>query len=164
MSVTLAYDSNLTVVETLEANVPAASSANRRVTHSLFNTTKALNAATVPPVTKIAAFNKALVAGAATIDLTALLGTNGATVDGTGLKVVAFKAKAPAANANEITLTEGAVDGYALAGATFKIGVKPGQEVTFYGDDDAPVIAGADKTIDMAGTGVQTLDIEIVMG
>ena len=112
MSVTLTLTSNITAVETLETNVPAAAATKRRVTHDQFNTTSELNAASTPPVTKVAALQAALTAGAATVDLTSLTGTNGATVDGTGLRVQAMKLRNPSTNANAITVVEGASNGY----------------------------------------------------
>lgn len=164
MSVAVTYGVQTTVAETLVANVPAALAANAVVTHNQFNTSLSLTSSTTPPVTKHAAFNKALVAGTATIDLTALTGTNGATVDLTGLKIQVFRVKATAANANPISLTEGAANGYALAGALWLVALKAGQEVTIYGNDSTPDVAAADKNIDLAGTGTQSLDIEIIAG
>ena len=114
MSVELTYAATVTVVETLEDNVPAATGANRKVRHDQFNGAAGLTASTTPPVTKVAAFEKALSAGAATIDLTNLTGTNGATVDGTGLKVQVLKIKNKATNANPITIKTGLTDGYDL--------------------------------------------------
>ena len=83
---------------------PAASTTKRRVTHDQFNTTLELSAASTPPVTKVAALQAALVAGAATIDLENLTGTNGAAVVGTGLRVQAMKVRNPSTNANAITI------------------------------------------------------------
>jgi hypothetical protein len=78
MSVAVSLESILTVVETLSGSRPFAVDAKARVTHDLLNTEKVLGAGMTPPATKVAAFQKALAAGVATIDLTALVGTNGA--------------------------------------------------------------------------------------
>lgn len=167
MSVALTYRSQVTVAETLtdaDGVSLSASETNRVVTHDQFNTTASLTSATTPPVTTVAAFRQALTDGAATIDLTALPGTNGASVSGTGLKVQAIKFKALSTNANVITITEGASNGYALAGASWSVALLAGQEFTLYGNDATPDVAAGDKTIDLAGTGTQSVDVIVVLG
>lgn len=164
MSVSVTYATTLTIAETLATNVPAATAANRVVTHNQFNKNVTLTGATSPPVTTCANFNKAMSGGAATVDLTALTGTNGATVDGTGLKVQCMKVSAPASNANAITLKFGASNPYNLLGSAFQVQLSPGQEIQIFGDDDTPDIASNAKNLDMAGTGTQSLDFAIVMG
>ena len=164
MSVALTYTANLTAVETLEANVPAASTTKRRVTHDQFNTTSELSAATTPPVTKVAAFQQALTAGAATVDLTSLTGTNGASVDGTGLRVQAMKLRNPSTNANAITVVEGASNGYDGFGSTFDVTLEPGAEMVILTKDGGADISGTNKTLDLSGTASQALDMEIVLG
>jgi hypothetical protein len=164
MSVQLTYQATVTGRETLETNVPAAAAAKRLVTHDQYNSSAALSSTTTPPVTKCAYFEKALVAGAGAIDLTALVGTNGATVDGTGLKVQVFKVQAKATNANPITLSEGASNGYELLGNAWTMVLQPGQEVMVYGNDATPDVAAGAKTIDLAGTGTQALEVSIVLG
>ncbi|KKK95666.1 hypothetical protein LCGC14_2670530, partial [marine sediment metagenome] len=98
MAVEVTYAANCTVVEELTGNTDSLSAADKEVTHSQFNTSDTLNAGSTPPATKVAAFVQALTAGTATIDLTALIGTNGATVDGSGLKVQVLKMKNLGAN------------------------------------------------------------------
>ncbi len=164
MSVALDYQTNITVRETIATNVPAAASNGAIITYSGFNKTSALTATTTPPVSKHAAFAKALSTGTATIDLTALTGTNGATVDGTGLKVQAFKFANPSTNANTITVTFGAATAYLLLGAAWKFILAPGQEVQGFGNSATPTISASLKNIDLAGTGSQILNCEIVMG
>jgi hypothetical protein len=164
MSVEVTYAATATVVETLEDNVPAATAPNRKVRHDQYNGAATLSASTTPPVTKVAVFEKALAAGAATIDLTALTGTNEATVDGTGLKVQVLKIKNKSTNANPITIKVGLTDGYQLAGANFEAQISPGQEFLFYGNDATPDIGAAAKTLDLAGTGSQAAEVLIVMG
>ncbi len=164
MSVELTYAATVTVVETLEDNVPAATGANRKVRHDQFNGSAGLTASTTPPVTKVAAFEKALSAGVATIDLTNLTGTNGATVDGTGLKVQVLKIKNKATNANPITIKTGLTDGYELGGANFEAQISPGQELTFYGNDATPDIGATTKNLDLSGTLSQAAEVILVMG
>lgn len=160
MSVNVNYTSNLTVRETLETNVPAASDA--QVVHSGYDTTAPLNATSTPTATKHAAFSKALSAGAATIDLTALTGTGGVTVDGTALKVVAAKFKNP--SANNIQICFGASNAYLFGtNAAWKHTLCPGDEILLKFHNN-PLIDATHKNIDLAGTLVQTLDCEIVLG
>ena len=163
MTVNINYQSKITAVETLEANVDSLGT-DKQVTHNQFDTTKALTSGTTPPVTKIAASVQALTAGAATIDLTNLLGVNGAVVDGTGLKVQILKIKNKAESANPISIAPGASNGYDIFGADFKVTLQPGQEATLYGNDATPDIAAEDKTLDLAGTGAQECEIIVVMG
>ena len=143
-------------------STPAGSSP--KITHGTWDFSHALGAATTPPLSKHAAFQQALDGGAATIELTALPGFNSATVDGSGLKVQAFKARNPSTNANSIALTFGAANPYLLAGVAWKVILEPGMEVLIYGNDKTPDIAAGAKNIDLAGTGVQALDVEILMG
>ncbi len=164
MSVTLNYTTNLTVKETITAGVPDALAASAVVTHDQFNKSVSLNGATTPPVSVTASFVKALVSGAGTIDLTALPGTNGATISGTGLKVQALKVQALGTNANPITLTFGASNPYALHGATFVMALSPGQEYQFFGNAATPTIGSGAKNIDLSGTGTQSLNVQVVMG
>lgn len=164
MSVAVTYGSTVTTAETLATNVPAASSNGKTVTHNGYNSSKSLTGATTPPVTQAAYFLKALVAGAGTIDLTALVGTNGAAVDGTGLKVQVAKFENPSTNANPITVTFGAANPYLLGGAAWKFILQPGMEITVYGNDATPDVGGSTKNIDIAGTLTQALKCSIIMG
>lgn len=164
MSVAVTLAATVSVVETLPNNTPSAPDATRKVTHTGFNMSKSLNAASTPPATLMAAFEQALSSGAATIDLTALTGTNGATVNMNGLKVQAFKIKAKTTNANPITLTAGASNGIDLLGSSWSVTLQPGQEFLFYGNDATPDVASGDRTIDLAGTGTQAVEVIVVAG
>lgn len=162
MSVRVNYNSSLTIRETLETNVPAASDAE--ILHNGYDTNAPLNSTSTPTATKCAVFAKALSAGAATIDLTALTGTNGVTIDGTGLEVVAAKFQNPSTNANNIQICFGASNAYLLGtNAAWKITLCPGDEYLgkFHNN---PAIDATHKNIDLAGTGSQTLNVEIVLG
>lgn len=164
MSVVVTYQSKVTVVETLTTNLPFASANDKTVTHNGMDTSATLNSGSTPPATLIAAFQKALVAGVATIDLTALTGTNGAVVNFTGLKVQIAKFANPITNANPIVITFGAANPYLLGGAGFKHTLNPGDEVTYSNRDTAPDVAGGAKNIDISGTGTQALNVELVAG
>lgn len=163
MSVEVTFKTTITNVETLENNVPAAA-ADKAVTHSGFNTSKTLNSASTPPATKGNAFELALSGGAATLDLTAIPATGGGTYSGSGLKVQLLRIRNKAANANSISIAVGASNGYELAGSDFKVTLAPGQEFTFYGNDATPDVAAGDKELDLAGTGTQAVEIDIVLG
>lgn len=166
MSVTLTYTSILAVVETLETNVPFASASDKTVTHNgLDQTLSGITAGTAAsPSTKVAAYQKALSAGAATIDLTAIPGVNGVTQDMSGLRVQFAKFRNPSGNANPITIGEGASNGYEMLGNGWTILLDPGCEILLYNPEASPDVAGAAKTIDLAGTGSQALDIILVAG
>lgn len=163
MSVAVTYESKCTVLETLEANIDSLGS-DKQVTHNQFNTAQSLTGSTTPPVTKVAAAVVPLVAGAKTIDLTALTGTNGVTVNGTGLKVQILKFKNKSDSANEMSIEPGETNGYDLGGSDMKVTLQPGQEVTLYGNDASPDIGASDKTLDLVGTLAQECELMIVMG
>lgn len=164
MSVSVTYETKISTAETLETNVVAAGSNSKTVTHTGYNSSNSLAAATTQPATKCAYFSKALSAGAATIDLTALTGTNGASVTFSGLKVQCWKFKNPSTNANSITVTFGASNAYLLGGTAFKWVLSPGQEICGYGYDATPDVSGSTKDIDISGTGSQALEVSLVAG
>lgn len=164
MSVSAKYRSEVTVSETIATNVPDVLATKAVIVHDQFNKTATIDASSTVPATKTASFQKALSTGAATIDLTALVGSNGAAVDFTGLKVQLAKFRNPSTNANGITVTFGASTPYLLLGAAFKFILLPGQEITIYGNDAAPDVSGSLKMIDLAGTGSQALDVILVAG
>jgi len=164
MSVTVTYLAKVTAVETLETNVPAAAAANRKVTHSLFDTSKTLDGSSTPPATLVAAFEKALAAGVATIDLRALVGTNNVPVDGNGLRVQVLRIRAKSTNANPITIAKGASNGYDGFGAGFSLTLAPGAEQQLFTNDGGGDISGTNKTLDLTGTLTQALEVEIILG
>lgn len=164
MTVAVTYASKCSVVETLPNNTNSAPDNTRKVTHTNFNSEASLSASSTPPVTTVAAFEQLLTAGAATINLAALTGTNGASVNMTGLKVQVLKIKAKATNANPISVAVGASNGYDLAGSDFKVTLSPGQEFLFYGNEATPDVAAGERTLDLAGTGTQGADVIIVAG
>jgi hypothetical protein len=159
VSVQVTFAPTVTVVETLDGNTNSAAAAQRKVTHAEFNDSLTLNATSNPPATKFAGFLLTLTAGAATVNLAALTGTNGATVDGTGLKVQVLRVKN--LGANDLAISEGASNGYAIGGTRT---IKPGGIETIYSPEGFADIAAADRNIDAAGTGTQTSEWTIVMG
>lgn len=162
MAVTSAkYASSVTTIETVSLTAAAAESATPSLTHSGYNTTADLSPTSTPAVSKTSYFSKALVAGAGTIDLTALPGPGG-TQDFTGLKVQMIKFKNDAANT--ITVSQGAANAYTLLGATWSIAVHAGAEVTIKLNATAPAVSGTVKNIDLAGTLTQELKVVIWAG
>ena len=153
-----------TSVQQLLDATAAPAAGTPQITHAGWDFSHALSASTTPPFTKHAAFQQALAAGVATIDLTALVGLNGEAVDGTGLRVQTLKLRNPSTNANSISIEPGAANPYDLCGADFKITLEPGTEVLIFCLDTAPEISATDCEIDLAGTLVQALDVEILMG
>lgn len=165
MSLILTYQTVTTVVETLApSNAPFANATKNQVTHDGLNTNLTLNATSTPPASLHAAFKQLLTAGAASLILTALVGTNGITVNGNGLKIRAVKFKAATSNVNPITVKFGGANPYNLFGSAWQVVLSPGQELTAYFADAAPVIGAGANQIDLAGTGTQELDCEIVIG
>lgn len=162
MSVSVTYASTLSVVEAYADTF--VDSADNTVKFSGLNSSGTYTGASNYPCTKVAAYEKAMSAGAATIDLTALVGIANSAVSGSGLKVQFVKFKNKATNANAITIGEGASNGYELFGNAWSIILQPGQEILACLAEQAPDIGSGAKNIDIAGTGAQVLQVEFVMG
>jgi hypothetical protein len=163
MTVSVNYTSKLETGETLPIATHLTTAANA-VTAALTTTLVAQGAASSPACTKRGGADFALTAGAGTIDLTALTGTNGVSVDGTGLRVQFAKFLNPATNGNPITVKKGVTNGYDGFGAAFLIILTPGAEAMIRLNDAGSDIGSSNKTIDLVGTLVQPLSYEIVVG
>lgn len=161
-AVSVVYKAYATITETLPTNTGSASDSKRIVTHDQYDEGATLNSGTTPPVTLQASFLLTLTAGAATIDLRALVGTNGAVVDGNGLKVQICRIKN--LGANIMTFKEGGSNGHNFFTATDGTIVHPGGFVMILSNDNTADIAAADKTWDVTGTGSQTAEVTIVVG
>ncbi|TVQ59912.1 MAG: hypothetical protein EA379_09535 [Phycisphaerales bacterium] len=168
MTVSLTYRSNLTATETIANNAGSLATNGRTVVHDAFDTVRAGGAAGTTQI--VAAFTVAMTAGAATIDLRALTGTNGATVDGNGKKVLYAKFQAAAGNANPITIEAGASDGYPIFGADGEVTLPARatseaiSEVLIALGTSAPAISSSAKEIDISGTGTQAVNVIIILG
>lgn len=125
---------------------------------------QALTATTTPPVTVHAVGSQALSSGTASIDLTSLTGLNGVSVSLSGLKPRAILFENPAANANSITIAKGASNGYTGLGSSFSITLQPGQKAFFLLDSSGTAVSGSVKTLDLSGTGSQSLNYQTVAG
>ena len=101
-------------------------------------------------------FTLALVAGAATVDLTNLAGD----IDGTGKAVTVLRVTNHGANA--LTIAKGATTGYGLLAGDTAIVVDAGATVTqtFPASD---TVGPTVKTLDVAGTATQTSDWTITL-
>lgn len=164
-TVSAVYTSAIVATETIDDG--SLSNSGNAVVHSAFNKSATLNSGSTPPATVVVAFNQALTGGAATIDLTALTGLNGATISAAGLKLQAIQAKATAGNSGVITLTAGASNGYKLASVSaWKIGLSPGGCMTWVNGADTgdDVANGSTDEIDLAGTGTDSVDLELIFG
>jgi hypothetical protein len=163
MSVTVTYAATLTVAETLANNTGSAPANTRVVTHTNYNRSGTFNSGTTPPVTTHAAFLVTLSSGTGTIDLRALNGTNGAVIDGNGLKVQFVSIKN--LGANPLTIVEGASNGHSgiFASDPGTI-IQPGGELLMKSNDNGDDISGSNKTWDLTGTGAQTSEWSIEMG
>lgn len=166
MAVTVAYNSQVNTKETITTNAPAVQTTSgfNFVSHTGYSTSLTLNASSTPPATKCAYFLQALTAGAATIDMTSLTGTYGAAVTGAGLRPQIVKFKATSTNTGGITITPGASNGYDIFGASSSITLTAGQEVTLYRKDGGVDIDATHKTIDLAGTGTESLECTFIFG
>lgn len=166
MSIAVSYVSQLSVVETLEGEFISPS--DNTVTTNGMNRSEGLTGASLVPVTKYSAFQLALTAGAATLDFTSLPDLNGTAgaVDATGLKLQMAKFRNKSDNANSMSITKGAANGYGTtaAGGTFTVPLDPDQEWTLYLDEKAPDVSGTVKTIDITGTGAQVIEVFLVFG
>lgn len=164
-TISVAFASQVSITETLTGTY-VSTSANNFVVNGL-NESTTYTASTSVPVTKCAAFQQALTSGAATIDLTALPGaTADETVVGTGLKLQILKIRNLSTNANKITVSNGASNPYRLDGATtaWTFVLAPGQSYTLFLNESADDVGSSHKTIDLAGTGSQVLEVLAVLG
>jgi hypothetical protein len=156
---TASYALKCSVTEELDS---APGSQNPSITHDKFSSSGTLTPSTTVPATKVCANQFALVAGAKTLDLTALVGTNGVAVDGTGLKVQVIKFKNT--GTNPMTFAQGGSNAYQLGGANWSQRLLAGQEWIHYGHDLNPDISSTVKNIAVSGTGTETFEVIIVMG
>lgn len=160
MSCSASWSMKMNASETLETGVDAATTPTIR--HDGFDGSGTINASSAVPATKCAFDEIALVAGAKTIDLTNLTGTNGATVDLTGLKVQLLKFTNT--GTNTMLFAQGGSNPYNLAGGTWSMRLLANQSFMFYGADAAADVASGAKNIDVTGTGTETFEFSVVAG
>ena len=159
----VSYKSQVTTVETISSGVPAAAG-SADITHSGYDTSATLTPTSTPAADTVAYEQFALSAGAATIDLTSLVGPGGAAVTLNGKKVRLIRFSNPSTNANSITVAKGAANGYTGLGSSFSVTVPPGGDVTFYDGGGGVAVDATHKTLDLTGTGSQVLNVSVVGG
>ena len=160
MSVVVQYTG---ICQATETRVDALSSSPVTIYDAL-NKTASYTGATTPAVTSTANSNKAMAAGAGTIDLTNIPGTNGVGVNGNGLKIQMYKFQAPLTNGAAITIKNGAASGYLLGGVAFSMTLPPGGEFQGYMANVSQSIGAGNKNLDLSGTGTDSINYEIHMG
>ncbi len=162
-SISAAYSLGVTVTETLTTTDDPFIDTSDAVAKFKLLASGTLNSGSSPDAELMCSMQKAMSAGAGTLDLTSLT-HRGAAVSFSGKKVRLAVLRNPGTNGNAITLTEGASNGIPLFGTSFSITLQPGEMTCFYLGDTAPTVSGSDKTIDLAGTLAQALDVLMVAG
>jgi len=150
-----------------EVFTPNADASAKTLILDSMNENITLTGSTSPASTKGSIFTVTLSGGAATLDLTAIPGlTPNETIDGTGLKVQFIKFTPTSSNANPITVSKGASNGYGMtaAGTTWSIPMDAGQSETKQLNASSITIDATHKNIDFAGTAAQTIKVAIVLG
>jgi len=160
MSVRATYNGGLTVREVITTDVEAAESPT--IINDQFNRNTTLSATTTPAVTKSINRTLAMTSGALTIDLTSLVGAGGVAVDFTGLKVRCIKVQNP--STHTLSVASGASNGYTVSSGTWKFQAPVGGEGQAYWADGGIAVDSSHKTIDIAGTGSDTVNIQLVAG
>jgi len=164
-SVSATVISNFSAKETYTlTSTPQAASSTTIINHNGLDSSRALDSSTTPAITKVAVLTATLSGGALTLNLASLTGTEGETVDGTGLKVQVLKLSASSANTGAITIVPGASNGINLLGASSSLAVYPGGEYLLYFDDESPDISSSVRTLDLSGTGTEALSVGVLMG
>lgn len=146
-------------------DAPAAS--DQTVNTNQFNPDQSsYSPTTTPPVKYHCAFTLKLVAGAKSIDLTAVAeAATGVTIDGTGLKVQAFRIRgAPGLGA--LTISPGAANPYPMFGAAKSIIYPAGctKAWCFEFDGKLSPIGAAAKEIDFSGVGTEEFPVDLYIG
>ena len=162
------YISQLTVVEDIASTGPVG---NSQTTYSAFNRDATIQSNAVSPavpVTKRAFFEFAMTGGSGSLDLTSLSHNDGdatETVDMTGLKVQFARFTAPTGNSGAITISDGASNGYEIFGdASGQVTISPGQSILLELAESADDVGASDKTIDLSGTGTDSVEYTILAG
>lgn len=142
-----------------------------KVTLDGMNTTSRLTPDSTPAAVAAACFAVPLVAGAATIDLTALPGPVDAATcgpEGAATAVQAIKIAAPKTNTHPITIAPSTVNGYAGSNGGFifaagqSLTLAPGDETLWKGS--APTVGSSRRDLTLTGTGTDVLNLTIILG
>lgn len=154
------------LVSTLTAteNIPTTNPAGTSITvSSTLSSSTVLGASTTPAVSAQWSGLVTLVAGVATLDLTALARDGLVTVNATGLKLRALKIVADSLNTALVTLKPGATNGYAVFG--LGVSVLALDEILI-GPLNAPTaVDGTHKTLDLASAmGAAKVTLVMIFG
>ena len=164
VTVTAQFEDKLVVTRTDDLGLGANNTACA-VTQKIDQGSSKFTSASAVPVTK--SFSKviALSGGAATIDLTAVDVGTLPDEDWSGLKIQFIAVKATDANASRITVKTGAVNGYEIWGSTGgEIAFAAGQRTAMNLNEKQDDVGPTDKTIDLTGSGTETIEIQLVAG
>lgn len=163
MSVDVTADLKLEIAETLTTGVNGAATPiiNHGGADSDFRAYGRLTSTTTPDVEGCVVKTVTLTAGAYTLDLTSMTGTNGATVDATGKKIRFLKIVNDHAT-QTLTVAKGASNGHTGFGSSFSLRVDGGGALLLrYG---SVAVGSGDKTFDFTGTGTNTFQLSLVYG
>lgn len=164
MSVTITPNIALTAIRTFSTDAAV----DTTIPLSGFNVQgPKLTGTSTPPVSVESYQEYDLVAGAKTIDLTALVDSLGVTRDCTGLKLQTLIFINPTGNAS-MNIAPGGSNPYPIFGASNDITV-PGNAagdsiVALVFPEGCPDVAAGVKTIDIAGTGTESFKLGVVLG
>ncbi len=154
--------SSVTVVETF---LTPADASDNTITYTGYNEISDLTSLTSVPATKYSYTSVNLSSGALTLDFTTLAGRAvDQTVDGTALRVQFLKLRNKSSNANSMLFVFGASNPYTGLGAAFNMTLKPGQSALFSLADGGPDVGSGCRTLDITGTGSQTVEYAVVLG
>lgn len=159
MPFALDYATKHTLTRMFDTNATDAGQVN-----TPFDTLVSLDASSTPDITEGGLVQKAMVAGAATLDLTSLADVLGRTFSLSTLKPRSIKVKALDANVGAITISKGATDGYTGLGAAFSLTLPAGAEQTVYLGESGTAVSGTVKTLDLVGTGTDGIQLSISAG
>lgn len=149
---------SLTVSETVTS--PDAAAANATVKHDQFNVSKTANSSAPYSVTLTASQEIALVAGAKTIDLTALIGTNLGAVSLDTKKPIWLLIKNKSTNVGgPMTFAKGASNGYTGLGASFSIQIPIGGSILIDLNTGTTTVSSTVKNIDVSGSGTDVIQL-----
>jgi hypothetical protein len=106
----------------------------------------------------------ALIAGALTLDLTALADAILGTVTMAGLKLRHIQLAAPGTNAGALTIKPGASNGYTGWAGSGGLILSPSDQAVLGPLNGTIAIDGTHKTLDLTGTGTDKLNLVMMFG
>ncbi len=163
MALSLRYDMNLKITDPYALGLDNVEDAN--LIHTLGTIGGTLSSNSSVPITKPWSDNVAMTAGAVTLDFTALDQVNLPVVNATGLKLQLFIFRNLSANSNTITIKDGATNGYDIFGdSSGQITLNPGEVEMRFCNESLEDVSATVKTIDITGTGTETLEVVMAFG